>query len=897
MSTRQRFAAILAVAASCAASAMAQPVDRPNILFFMGDDWSWPHAGAYGESLIKTPAFDRVAREGVLFRNAFVSSPSCTPSRLAVATGQWHWRLEEGKNLGGSLREGVSVYPEMLQAAGYQIGFAFKGATPSKYKYTHRDPFGPWFKTFEEFFARREAGTPFCFWHGPSDTHRPYRYGEGMANGIDPAKVRLPACLPDSEVTRRDYADYVHRIQRFDAKCERVLELLEKSGELENTIVVVSGDNGLPFPRCKATLYDTGTHVPLAIRWGAKVPGGRVVQDFVSLTDLAPTFLEATGVEVSPEMTGRSLLSILTSAESGLVDSSRTHVLTGMDLHVYANPCRALRTADLLYIRNFDPEKWPNWPTGKEVERFSSIDYTDGTWPDGRYWTFGIDPSPTKQFLIDRRDQPEVKPFFELTCRIRPEEELFDLRKDPDQLHNVVSDPSYAATLSDMRNRLTTELRTSGDPLLAKRDKTAEAAPATGTAATARPTLQVINGSTQPVDVYWLKFDRERMFNRSVAPGESTFIPTTLGHRFAIVGQVDKSEATVTSEVRVQAFRFDPSAKDGVPGFYTQRIDVAGFLIVASAKVNPYALKEAAYLLDMMLAKRPDLRAAMIRSGARMCILAHNEYTTDLPEYKWLMKCPSPVGFQDVSAQEYRDARCRGMGGGPHDPFCSCGEENLLCYPGDSFWEENILIHELAHNIHTRGMANVDSTFDRRLEATYDAAMKAGLWKGAYASTDRLEYFAEGVQAWFDNNRENDNVHNHVNTRAELLDYDPALAELCREVFGDTVLKYTKPLTRLHGHMEGYDPAAAPTFVWPPNLKAINERIVRAAAEHKAAQNPPRKSQNLPRKQGDADAGLMPRSSMSPSRRSNWKTTPGSNVRVDLMHQCSSRSSSKPASH
>jgi arylsulfatase A-like enzyme len=177
-----------------------------------------------------------------------------------------------------------------------------------------------------------------------------------MSNGIDPAKVKLPACLPDREITRRDYADYVNRIQRFDAKCGSVLELLDKSGELENTIVVVSGDNGLPFPRCKATLYDTGTHVPLAIRWGAKVPGGRVVHDFVSLTDLAPTFLEATGVKVPPAMTGRSLLSILTSAESGLLDSTRTHVLTGMDLHVYANPCRALRTADFLYIRNFDPE-------------------------------------------------------------------------------------------------------------------------------------------------------------------------------------------------------------------------------------------------------------------------------------------------------------------------------------------------------------------------------------------------------------------------------------------------------------------------------------------------------------------------------------------------------------
>ena len=165
------------VLAALPASSYASAMEKPNILFLMGDDWSAPHAGILGDPVVKTPAFDRIAREGVLFRNAFVSSPSCTPSRLAIATGQWHWRLEDGKNLGGALREGVPVYPEMLQAAGYQIGFAHKGAAPSDYRYTDRDPFGPRFKTFEEFLAQRKAGTPFCFWHGPSDTHRPYRYG------------------------------------------------------------------------------------------------------------------------------------------------------------------------------------------------------------------------------------------------------------------------------------------------------------------------------------------------------------------------------------------------------------------------------------------------------------------------------------------------------------------------------------------------------------------------------------------------------------------------------------------------------------------------------------------------------------------------------------------------
>ncbi len=343
-----------------------------------------------------------------------------------------------------------------------------------------------------------------------------------------------------------------------------------------------------------------------------------------------------------------------------------------------------------------------------------------------------------------------------------------------------------------------------------------------------RPQLQIINGSHQTVDVFWLKPDGERVSNGSVEPGQDTIIGTTLGHRFAVVGRKDGTESLVTAEVPVQAFRFG-----GVPAFYTQHASAGGFPIVASEKVSPHALKEAVYLIDLMLAKRPDVREAMIKSGARLCILAHNEFTTDQPEWKWLAQEPVP-GFEDVSARDYRDARARGMGGSPTDPYCSCGEENLLAYPGDPYSTENILIHEFAHNMHLRGLINVDRTFDTRVKAAYDAAMKAGLWKGKYPSVNHHEYFAEGVQSWFDDNRENDHDHNHVNTRAELIEYDPGLAALCREVFGDTELRYTKPTTRLHGHLEGYDPAQAPTFEWPERLLEAKRRI-REAAQRRSA--------------------------------------------------------------
>ncbi len=345
-----------------------------------------------------------------------------------------------------------------------------------------------------------------------------------------------------------------------------------------------------------------------------------------------------------------------------------------------------------------------------------------------------------------------------------------------------------------------------------------------------RPVLQIINGSTQPLDVFWLKSENERIPTGHLEPGSDTLITTTIGHRFAVVGQQDGTELTATSTVRIQALRFDPPDPNGVPAFYTQRVSAHGLPIVASANVNPYALKEAAYLVDLMLAERPDVRQAMIQSGSRLCILAYNEFTTDQPEFARLGE-QAPREFRDIPGKDYWDARARGMGGSEHDPFCSCAEENLLAYTGDPYATECILIHELAHNIHLRGMLNIDHTFDGRLKATYDAAMSQDLWKGKYASVNHHEYFAEGVQSWFNNNRENDRDHNHVNTREELIDYDSRLADLCREVFGETELRYAKPGTRLTGHLDGYDPETAPAFQWPERLNQAEQQIRRTAEQ------------------------------------------------------------------
>lgn len=255
-----------------------------------------------------------------------------------------------------------------------------------------------------------------------------------------------------------------------------------------------------------------------------------------------------------------------------------------------------------------------------------------------------------------------------------------------------------------------------------------------------------------------------------------------------------------------------------LPDFYQKYVDANGYPVISSAKVDDNALREAAYLINMMLAKRPDLKAVMVRSGSRMIVMAHDEFTTDIPEHSKLRP------------KDFWDARARGQGGSRTEPVCSCGEENLLAFEGDPYSSENILIHEFAHSIHCRGMDKLDPIFDRRLKAVYEKAMKAGLWEGKYASVNHAEYFAEGVQSWFDKNRKPDHDHNQVDTRKELKECDPGLAAICEEVFGDTELVYTKPTTRLRDHLKGYDSSKAPQFVWPERIMEV-KRAIRANAK------------------------------------------------------------------
>lgn len=337
---------------------------RPNILFVFADDWG-RHASIYAKlegagspnDVIATPNFDRIAGEGVLFRNAFVSAPSCTPCRSALLSGQHFWRTGRGAILmGAAWDDRIPSFPLLLRDAGYHIGQSLKVWGPGKptdgpyggtrYEYeaagvqyrqfslnvtrmmaqgrrqeeAKQVLYDEVMANFESFLRDRRPGQPFCYWFGPSNMHRKWVRGSGKALwGLDPDRLvgLMPAYLPDVPEVREDLADYFGEIMAFDVALGLMVDRLQALGELDNTVIVISGDHGAPgFLRGKCNLYDFGTRVPLAIRWGGG-SHGVVIDDLVSLPDVAPTLLELAGVDIPPIMTGRSLVDHLRTKESG----------------------------------------------------------------------------------------------------------------------------------------------------------------------------------------------------------------------------------------------------------------------------------------------------------------------------------------------------------------------------------------------------------------------------------------------------------------------------------------------------------------------------------------------------------------------------------------------------
>jgi N-sulfoglucosamine sulfohydrolase len=517
---------LLTVMLTARAFAADSAAPRWNILFLFADDWG-RYASCYKgldgrptiNDVVKTPNVDRVAREGVLFRNAFVNAPSCTPCRSSLMSGRYFFNTGRGAILRGAIwDDAIPSFPLLLRDAGYHIGKSYKVWSPGTpadapfgrqqyaYEKAGRAPnnfseeavariergmtvaaaraeiLGQVRGNFDQFLADRKPGQPWLYFFGTTTTHRKWIKGSGKQLwGIEPEslKGKMPAFLPDVPEVREDVADYLGEAQAVDAELGVLLERLDASGDAANTLIVVSGDHGMPgVPSGKCNLYDHGVAVALLIRVpGGK--GGRIVDDFVRLPDLAPTFMEVGGAKIPENLYGRSLVQ---------VEPDRTWVVTGRERHVdvaregnLPYPMRALRTKDFVYIRNFAPDRMP---MGDAKGALATDALTGGAvTEDTRVGFADMDGSPTKSWLIAHRNDSQWKWHFENAFGKRPGEELYDLRKDPDQVKNLANDPAYAKTKAEMAEQLMSRLTAAKDPRVTGDGKTFDRPPFTDTAA------------------------------------------------------------------------------------------------------------------------------------------------------------------------------------------------------------------------------------------------------------------------------------------------------------------------------------------------------------------------------------------------------------------------------
>lgn len=490
---------------------------QPNIILCFGDDWGY-YASCFADpgnpsvnDCVSTPTIDQLAKEGVNFDHAYMNVPSCTPSRATVATGCYFWRTGSTANLRGGSWKGVDDpgkklpgFGNLLQENGYHLGRTYKTLSsfwfPGKIYQDAGKKFCDYSQTveaaesieagheiirqevvtnFRDFLNDRKEEQPFCYIWGPHNTHRPWNKGSGKNIwdiNPDDLKGKMPKHLPDVPEVREDFADYLGEVQALDRGIEYLVDELKRIGEYENTIIVLSGDNGIPgFTRGKANLYDFGVRAPLIVRWGGIESRDRKVDDFVSLIDLAPTFLEAAGMTPPGSMDGRSLMPQLMSDKSGQIDETRDYVIVGRERHApearegnLPYPSRAIHTKDFVYIHNFKPDRMP---LGSDAMLNNDNPATDWELLEGYQYVLefdfqDLDPGPTKAFIVTNRNNPMYSKYYDIGFGVRPEEELYDLRKDPDQLNNLAENIEYAKTKSRLSVQLMEVLENTNDPRL-----------------------------------------------------------------------------------------------------------------------------------------------------------------------------------------------------------------------------------------------------------------------------------------------------------------------------------------------------------------------------------------------------------------------------------------------
>lgn len=448
--------------------------NSPNVLILVSDDQSWMHAGANGDTTVKTPAFDAIAAEGTRFTRPYTACPSCAPSRAAILTSQPIWQLGYGGVLFGALPAEKPTYAGLLANKGYELGYVGKvwgpgslyagGYSAHPHGQSFRETTPPhtpgisnvdYAASFAKFLEQRDTSKPFCFYIAAFEPHRRFNYGAGVKAGKSLQNAKLPLSLPDHEVTRNDVLDYYIEIEHFDNHVSESIALLKRHNLYQNTLVIVTSDHGMAFPRAKANLHDIGTRVPLAI----KPPNGganNVCDVFVSLMDLAPTILDYADVVVPRTMTGQSLRPFLSGTDSRHHRRSRDAAFTAFERHTWcraggtAYPVRSIHTTNFQLIWNMEPSRWP---------------MGSPTFDSPHQGVFGdVDNGASKTFLLENQSNPIIRPYFDLAFGKREEFELYDCQNDPHQLTNLAFSSEYQEILSQLHKRLRKHLLKTNDP-------------------------------------------------------------------------------------------------------------------------------------------------------------------------------------------------------------------------------------------------------------------------------------------------------------------------------------------------------------------------------------------------------------------------------------------------
>ena len=463
---------------SCGFSQKESSQKKPNILFCLADDATWKHMSAYGATFVNTPAFDRVAKEGLLFNNAYTPNAKCGPSRSIILTGRNTWQLEEAANHLAYFPLKFKTLPEALNEKGYHVGYTGKGWAPGTAldengkkrellvkaynKIKTKPPTSgisavDYAANFKAFLEEKNKDTPFFFWYGGHEPHRKYEYGSGVAVG-NKKLTQLDSVFPywpQSDVVKNDVLDYAFELEYFDKQLEKMLKLLDEIGELENTIIVVTSDNGMPFPRVKGLSYEHSNHLPLAIMWkdGIENPG-RIIEDYVSFTDFVATFADISDFDANTLnmklIQGKSLKPFFNSDKVDLIPSKNDYVLLGQERHDVGRPkdvgypVRGIVKDGYMYLINFKNDRWPagNPETG----------YTN------------TDGSPTKTEILNLNREGKNKEYWQLNFGKHPEEELYKIDEDENCLINLAENKDYKNIKKSLKKLLISELKKQNDP-------------------------------------------------------------------------------------------------------------------------------------------------------------------------------------------------------------------------------------------------------------------------------------------------------------------------------------------------------------------------------------------------------------------------------------------------